>query len=230
MTIGAHGYGHPGATWYGTSALAGIRRRIGARANAYAIDLAQRSERLRLSRLIHDTVLQSLESMSMRCSADAEAPAAELARLRSAARTEAARLRRVIQADAEDHRGLAGGIGEVVDEATKRGLLVRAVTADLGSVRVSRPRGDALCGATRAALSNVLRHSGTDAAVVRVELADRGLRVIVRDHGRGFVVTADRFGFGIRESIHGRLRDVGGRATVEASPGGGTRVTLWVPA
>jgi signal transduction histidine kinase len=66
--------------------------------------------------------------------------------------------------------------------------------------------------------------------VVRTDAVRRGIQVVVRDHGRGFAVADAGPGFGIRESILGRLREVGGWAGVRAEPGAGTRVTLWVPA
>ena len=104
------------------------------------------------------------------------------------------------------------------------------MSADISRVPVSRPRHEALCGATRAALNNVLRHAGVTGAVVRVEPSGKGVRVVVRDHGRGFAAGESGFGYGIRESIRGRLLEVGGQAEVYATPGRGTRVTLWVPA
>jgi len=194
-----------------------------------AIDAIRRSERATLWRLVHDTALQSLEAMSLHGTADSVAPAVELAALRAAARSEAARLRRALHDSTAGGTGLDAGLDQVVDEATARGLRVEMVTSDLHQVAISPRRRAALNAATRAALNNVSRHAGVSAVVVRAEVADRGVRVVVRDHGCGFPAADDRFGFGIRESIRGRLRDVGGRAEVEATPGRGTRVTLWVP-
>jgi signal transduction histidine kinase len=199
-------------------------------ASARAVRAAHQAERARLARLVHDTALQSLEAMSVGCAADTVTPATTLAELRASARTEAAQLRRALLSGTRELGGLAGGFAEVVDEASARGLRVQLVAADVSSARVIQPRREALYGATRAALNNVLRHAGVPEAVVRVELADRGVRVIVRDHGRGFAACDARFGYGIQESIRARLREAGGRAEVRAAPGHGTRVTLWVPA
>jgi signal transduction histidine kinase len=199
-------------------------------AGTRAIDAIRRSERATLWRLVHDTALQSLEAMSLHSAADSIAPAVELAALRAAARTEAARLRRALHENRAGGTGLDAGLDQVVDEANARGLRVEMVTSDLHQVSISPRRRAALSAATRAALNNVSRHAGVSVALVRADVADRGVRVVVRDHGCGFLAADDRFGFGIRESIRGRLLDVGGRAEVEAAPGRGTRVTLWVPA
>ncbi|MGX6448738.1 hypothetical protein ACVU7I_11825, partial [Patulibacter sp. S7RM1-6] len=53
------------------------------------------------------------------------------------------------------------------------------------------------------------------------------VEVFVRDRGRGFdpeAIPADRRG--VRESIVGRMRRAGGRATILAAPGEGTEVEL----
>jgi signal transduction histidine kinase len=84
-------------------------------------------------------------------------------------------------------------------------------------------------GATQEALANVAKHAGVQQAVVRVASTDNGVEVTVRDHGRGFDLERPAGGFGIAQSIIGRMRDVGGRATVWSAPGRGARVTLWGP-
>jgi len=86
-----------------------------------------------------------------------------------------------------------------------------------------------LVGATQEALANVAKHAGVQQAVVRVASTDGGVEVTVRDHGRGFDLDRPVGGFGIAESIVGRMRDVGGRATVWSAPDRGTRVIVWGP-
>jgi signal transduction histidine kinase len=198
-------------------------------------------ERARLHRLLHDTVLQSLDAISLSSSLDQRAAPLALAEVRALAHREAVRLRRALDASIDqpavggsgygpdDHApgDLAAALHRVVDEIRPR-LRVELVMADLDRIDATRGRCEALCGAVRAALDNAARHSGARHAVVRVEAAGDGVRVVVRDHGTGLPAEPGRFG--IRESILGRIRDVGGTARVEGSPGGGTRVTMWVPA
>ncbi|MEV4423174.1 ATP-binding protein [Patulibacter sp. NPDC049589] len=62
---------------------------------------------------------------------------------------------------------------------------------------------------------------------VFAEAEDGRVEVFVRDRGRGFdvdAIPADRRG--VRESIVGRMRRAGGRATIHSSPGEGTEVEL----
>jgi signal transduction histidine kinase len=68
------------------------------------------------------------------------------------------------------------------------------------------------------------------AVQVFAEVTGDRLEVFVRDRGRGFdpdAVPADRRG--VRESIVGRLRRAGGRATIHSAPGQGTEVELSLP-
>lgn len=77
------------------------------------------------------------------------------------------------------------------------------------------------------ALTNVSRHSGADAATVRLFAADGVLTVVVRDAGRGFdpaLPTNGGLG-GLRE----RIELLGGTLDIEAAPGEGTTLTAEIP-
>jgi signal transduction histidine kinase len=206
--------------------------RLGLRAEA-DIERAARmdaaaSERERIARGIHDSVLQVLALLSSRGRA-LGGEAAELGRL--AGEQEAA-LRTLLTADGEP--------------GPERGLLdVRGLVEPLGSARitVSCPAtpvllpavtATALGGAVTAALDNVARHAGPGArAWVLVEDEGWQVRVSVRDDGTGFadgrLATAAAEGrLGVSHSIVGRLREVGGTACLTSSPGAGTEVELRV--
>ncbi|GAB2672178.1 sensor histidine kinase [Nocardia goodfellowii] len=81
----------------------------------------------------------------------------------------------------------------------------------------------AVSAAVREALTNVDRHA--QAQSVRMEIGDG--RVHIVDDGVGFADPSDAVSrHGIRRSIIGRMRAVGGAAEVTAAPAGGTRVTV----
>jgi signal transduction histidine kinase len=92
----------------------------------------------------------------------------------------------------------------------------------------------AVGSATRAAVDNVCRHAGDGAhGWVLVEDDGAAIRVSVRDDGPGFVngrlTDAEAAGrFGVSQSIIGRMRDIGGTATVTSAPGQGTEVDVRV--
>ena len=205
-------------------ALIGLGIRL---ALAIGIRAGRLDERARLVRSIHDTVLPTLEAMALRSGEQAR-PADALAEVRTMARRQAALLRRTL-GDLTELRdqGLAGELADAAAEAAD--LDVELVVADMDDRGLAAPRRWALRDAVRESLRNVAKHADCRRAVVRLDEADGGIRVVVRDHGAGFEATVERFGFGITESIMSRLREVGGQARVESRPGNGTRITLWVP-
>jgi signal transduction histidine kinase len=80
------------------------------------------------------------------------------------------------------------------------------------------------------AVQNAAQHSGADLVSVYVEASPDALTVYVRDEGKGFDANAvPDHRRGINESILGRIKRHGGRATVMSEPGEGTEVELWMP-
>lgn len=85
----------------------------------------------------------------------------------------------------------------------------------------------------RELLRNVVKHADVSRATVQVRGNDRELRVVVSDKGKGFDSQLDLFGvraagFGLW-SVADRAQEVGGRFTVETSPGRGSRFELVLP-
>lgn len=82
------------------------------------------------------------------------------------------------------------------------------------------------------ALTNVRKHAGARHAVVELSPSAEGLRFTVSDDGRGFVPgsapTSDG-GYGM-QTMRERTEMVGGRLSIDSSPGGGTRVHVDLPA
>ncbi|MEJ2185321.1 MAG: two-component regulator propeller domain-containing protein [Gemmatimonadota bacterium] len=82
-------------------------------------------------------------------------------------------------------------------------------------------------------LNNVVRHSGSDTATVRVRRVDRSIRVTIIDRGRGFAMHGDNGkratdGFGL-SGLAERARILGGTIRISSAPGHGTRIELSVP-
>ena len=89
--------------------------------------------------------------------------------------------------------------------------------------------------AVESCLSNVRHHVGADAEawVLLEELGDRWV-VSVRDDGPGIPdgrleASAAEGRLGVQQSIVGRMRDLGGTATVRTAAGQGTEWELAVP-
>lgn len=187
---------------------------------------ARESERADIAAHLHDSVLQTLALIRSR--ADDSVEVARMARAqerelrawlydeRSEPGTSIAAILQAIVAEIEDSR--TGPDGE-------------AVTIETVVVGDREPDADteALLQATREALVNAVRH-GRPPVSLYLEVGPDEVEVFVRDRGDGFdidAVPSDRFG--VRESILGRVRRRGGRASVVCKDGGGTEVRLQVP-
>ncbi|WP_157875020.1 sensor histidine kinase [Streptomyces resistomycificus] len=201
-----------------------------ARASARARSAA-RSDELDQQRLLHDTVLATLTmvgtgSITRDSAALPERAAADLA---------------VIE-DLRAHPGAARDVAHEpapLDVALRRtvvlthrlGLPSLDVEFDVPPLDLPHEVVVALSQGVAEALTNVARHANTRAARVSARRAGEGVTVEVRDGGRGFdpmAVPSHRRG--LRESVRGRMRAVGGSALADSSPGAGTRVVLrWEP-
>lgn len=84
----------------------------------------------------------------------------------------------------------------------------------------------------RELLSNVVKHAGVLEAEILLETEDNGLSITVSDQGQGFDAAATlasaKSGFGL-SSVNERLQLFGGRADIDANPGSGTRIYLFLP-
>ena len=197
------------------------------RQHAVEVEATSR-ERERLARDIHDSVLQVL-AMVQRRGAEAGGEAAELGRL--AGQQEAA-LRSLVG---------SGPAATPSGDVDLRALVLPVqsdqvtVSAPAQSVRLEKEAAGELAAAIRAALDNVRRHcEERTRAWVLVEDEPGLVTVTVRDDGPG--IPAGRLAeaaaagrLGVSHSICGRLRELGGDATIRSVPGEGTEVELRLP-
>ena len=190
-------------------------------------------ERERLARDIHDSVLQVL-AMVQRRGAEAGGAAAELGRL--AGQQEAA-LRSMVGGVLAGGGPAASPPGEVDLRALVLPIESDQVTvlAPAQSVRLEKAAAGELAAAIRAAVDNVRRHCGERTrAWVLIEDEPGLVTVTVRDDGPGIAAgrlteAAAAGRLGVSHSICGRLRDLGGSATIRSVPGEGTEVELRLP-
>lgn len=174
-------------------------------------------QRAAMAAHLHDSVLQTLALIQNRAGASSEA-----ARL---ARAQERELRAWLYdgdapADSDlptDLRDYAGGL--------ELDYPVRIDVVSAGS-STERASGE-VAAAAREAMLNAARHAGGEISVY-IEGTAASVDVYVRDRGPGFdldALPADRLG--VRESIVGRMRRIGGSATIAPGAGGtGTQVHL----
>jgi signal transduction histidine kinase len=179
-------------------------------------------ERAEVAAHLHDSVLQTLALVQRRASDPREVAA--LARRQERELRSWLSGTRARTGDEQRFVAALQAAAEEIEEA--HGVAVDVVA--VGDAPLDRD-GEALVAAAREAMLNAAKFAGGETAPVAVyaEAAADRLQVFVRDRGPGFdpaAVPPDRRG--VRESIVGRMERHGGRATIQASPGGGTEVEL----
>jgi signal transduction histidine kinase len=203
------------------------------------------AERSRISRDLHDGILQTLLSIEIqldvlrrRVAAAPDQAVASLANLQQTVKNESAELRHMVT----DMRPLRVQSADLVDLMTgfaERFRNESSLALDLliDSVEVQAP--DRVCRELfqiyREALNNIKKHAKASHVVVKLSQDDSRLVLVVDDNGEGFSFAGrftgdelDRLRLG-PISIKERTRTVGGVLTVESNPGHGARLTIEIP-
>ncbi|HEV7624071.1 MAG TPA: ATP-binding protein [Amnibacterium sp.] len=197
------------------------------------------AQRRQGARLLHDTVLATLTLLAhsgVGVSREAlRRQAGDDARLLRQLRLSATPLSMSAGAQAAEEGSADGGAadhGDSLESVRKRferlGLDVSWHGA--ASVTLRHDKLDAFLLALGECLENVRRHSGVNEAHVTITDDETTVRALVTDNGTGFEPAAVPAGkLGYRESIVGRLVEIGGNARVFSAQGSGTTVVLEVP-
>lgn len=210
--------------------LSGLLQQMAGQRDRAERAAAAAAERQRLARVVHDGVLQAL-ALVQRRAPELGPDGAELGRL---AGEQEARLRGLVQHDSR----------ETVPPLGDQDLAHQLTALQTAQVHVVVPGTPAIApvqtaseivAAVESCLSNVRHHVGPEAeAWVLLEgLGDRWV-VSVRDDGPGIAEgrleeSTQEGRLGVRQSIVGRMHDLGGSATLRSAPGEGTEWELTVP-
>jgi len=213
-------------------ALLGVARRRARAASARLDDSRShnlaatelQSLRLRSRALVHDTVLGELAALGM--ARPGPLPSSMSASIRSSLAAVAANVEPL-----DDVLAPTAAFTELLARFRAVGLRI-AVTGDPAAVDGLAPeRREPLLSAIEQCLVNVLQHSGVTHAELSIARAEGQVIATVVDEGDGFdetTVPEDRFG--VRESIRGRIADLGGSVRILSGSGQGTSVIVSVPA
>ncbi|MCC7359842.1 MAG: GAF domain-containing sensor histidine kinase [Anaerolineales bacterium] len=197
---------------------------------------AREEERRRLRRDLHDGLGSQLSALhlqagTLRLALPPGLPAVEagLSELQVEIHAAIGDLRRLVYAlrpPALDELGLAGALRSLAAQcSTTDGLRVQVSAAEQlpplpAAVEAAAYR------ITQEALANIVRHAHAHAGQVRLSV-NGGLRLEIQDDGVG--LPAERTaGVGLR-SMRERAEELGGACAVEAVPGGGTCVVVYLP-
>jgi signal transduction histidine kinase len=203
----------------------------------------QDEERRRIARDLHDSAGQTLTVLGMNLG-----QLEQLARSGNAQFTEKLQeaqelLQRVTQEIRTtsyllhppllDESGIAAALRWYVDGLTQRTPLKidLSISEDFG--RLPRETELAMFRIVQESLSNVLRHSGSDVAKIRVSRHDCGVTLEVEDRGRGIapesLAAINQGGSGVGvQGMRDRVRHLNGEMKLE-STGSGTTVSISLP-
>lgn len=197
-------------------------------------------ERQRLARELHDSVVQSLYSVTLYADAAAMALAAGLSDVTA---NHLQLLRETTQAAMRDMRllifelhppdlekeGLVAALqARVAAVETRAGLRTEFLVE--GERRLPFFIEQELYGIAQEALNNVGKHARAQRVTVHLQIADELVRLEVRDDGVGFDLSSARKtgGVGLR-SIEERTARVGATLAMHSEPGAGTRIRVEIP-
>ncbi len=204
--------------------------------------LAVVEERNRLARELHDSVTQSLFSMSLIAQAlpalmqrSPTGAQERIERLGDLARGALAEMRSLIfelRPAALEEEGLAEAIRkhaasfqshEAIDVVTEIAGRERRLPIEIE---------EALFRITQETLNNVSKHARASSVTITLQFSDNQLALSVRDDGVGFLIdepNGRHGGFGMT-SMRQRAERLGGSFGVRSMPGGGTSVQVEIPA
>ncbi len=203
------------------------------------------SERSRISRDLHDGILQTLLSLIIQL----DVLHTRLPREPEKAGQEVANLQKIVQQESEELRRMVTDLRPVrVESADMRELMLGfaerfrseyGLAVDLFIEDRNRPLPDRICRELfqiyRESLHNIKKHANASHVVVKLTQDESNVFLVVDDNGRGFSFSGrysseelDRLRLG-PISIKERTRGVGGTLTVESNPGHGARLTIDIP-
>jgi signal transduction histidine kinase len=196
------------------------------RASRQRIVEAADAERRRVERDLHDGAQQRLVALAMRL---------DVARRTAGASSElldqtTSELRAAVAEVRDLARGLhptilvEAGLGPAIEALAERAAV--PISVDAPSDRFPAPVEAAAYFVVAEAIANTTKHAGASQVQVTVSTTADGLRVAIRDDGKG---GADpEIGSGLR-GLADRVAALGGRIRVESPPGGGTTVQADLP-
>ncbi|WP_103515930.1 sensor histidine kinase [Streptomyces sp. SM10] len=197
-------------------------------------------ERLRMARELHDVLAHSISVINVQAGvglalldSDPEQARTALTTIKSASKEALGEVRQVLEnlrAPGDAPRAPAPGLDrlpELVDQAAAAGLTVTVAGAGAqGPV----PPGTGLAAfrIVQEALTNVVRHSGSRTAHVRIAYGDATLGIVVDDEGPATDGDAGGSGNGL-VGMRERAAALGGTIDAGPRPDGGFRVTAELP-
>ncbi|WP_416866760.1 MAG: tetratricopeptide repeat protein [Imperialibacter sp.] len=182
-------------------------------------------ERKRVARDLHDSVGQSLILIKNKVALNQDDTTASMV---SRALEEVRTISKALHPAVLDRLGLTASIQKLVNDADE--VTDIFFTEEIESIDniFSREHELQIYRIVQETLNNLIKHSQTESALVRVNQEERKVTVTVQDYGVGFDLTEkpDTIHSLGMKTLKERTQLVGGKILIEATKGKGTSVTL----
>jgi signal transduction histidine kinase len=204
---------------------------------------AQEDERRKISRELHDDVVQLLAGVSVQLAALTLDRTLDLRGLRQ----KITRTRRLVERSIEavhrfarelrpamlDDLGLVAALRSFVKTLRAARRLHVRITAYPGIEKVDKERRTILFRVSQEALTNIARHAHATAAQISIRRTPRVIALVIKDDGVSFDVdrvlaSRSRKGLGLL-GMRERVEMVGGQLAITSAPGSGTVVRALIP-
>jgi len=195
--------------------------------------------RRRFASALHDDSLQLLTAAELqlaraRTETDSNKQGAQLDELKDTLKKVEDSLRRLLINVSSKETDLPLGLDEAVRTRLESFRTHTGIEAD-SDLQLPDPLPDTVAALVfkniSEALTNVEKHAHATRVSVSAQAADGGIRVVIADDGKGFVVAETMYvpGHLGLVAIRERSQLAGGRCRIESEPGAGARVEFWIP-
>jgi signal transduction histidine kinase len=204
-----------------------------------AYTVAALEERNRLAREMHDSVAQTLYSISLFTDATRLALETnkldvvknhleELVELSREAMSDMRLLIYEMRSPVLEKNGLAAALQSRLDAVESRAGFKTRFRAD-GELNLTSQEESELYRIAQEALNNVIKHARADQVKVELTRIDECIRLTIEDDGVGCDLSVVDHGGGQGfQNIRERAENIGARYLLESAPGQGTKVTIEV--
>ncbi len=204
-------------------------------------DLTAVNERNRLARELHDSVTQTIFSMTLltrsalilqeRDPSQVPEKLSELSELAQGALTEMRALITQLRPTSISDDGLPAVLKKHIGELNRRHGLQITLEIRPESLPLDAKQQEEVFRIIQEGLNNIIKHSQAEDAWVRLDITDDAVQVLIADRGQGFDPQPPDQGslsFGL-ESMRQRAQELNGELAIKTQPGEGTTVICTIP-
>ena len=205
---------------------------------AERLAVTEEEERWRISRHIHDSVIQTLSLSNIRLGGvvkalqgvDLPVESEKVTHIREALREAIDECRSIMSTLTPAllyELGLFSAVKDFSQRMEVSHATPIAVECAGDDATLAHPLRGLLFEALRELITNALKHAGPCVIQVSITIQATELVASVSDNGLGFVSTNPMVGFGLL-NIRQRVEGLGGRLEIESAPGIGTQATIYL--